>query len=408
VKGIVMKNRWVVATLLGLALSGGCSGAAGPQVRAEETAPADRAQEPAVVRASADLQKKWGIDVGQATRTAVTSAIAIPGVMTLDLERTAQISSLLEGQAVSIDAQVGDEVRKNQVLVTVHAPAMAQAKTAYLQAGARLALAQREFERAEILLKREAIDQREHLRRRTELESASSDLAVAESNLHSYGVGHPESDQLLLAARHVTNGPEFDVLATPYLKLISPIDGHIVQRDVVVGQHVEPQQMLLTLSDLSTLWAVLDAREADLPHVAPGQPVRITTSIYAGRTWTGRVQHVGDVVDEKTRTVKIRVDVHNDGRLLKPNMFVQGEFSDAVSTHDVFTVPEEAIQTIGGESVVFVREAADRFAAHPVEIGERVGPRRAVLHGLDGSEGLVTAGAFNLKAELLKSTLAGE
>jgi membrane fusion protein, heavy metal efflux system len=404
-----MMNIPIVGALLALLTTAGCStGASKAPSEAGQPGRSEESRESPGVTASPAIQQKWGVQVGQATRTAVTGAIEIPGVMSLDLGRTAQISSLLEGQAVSVDAQVGDQVRKNQVLVTVHAPAMAQAKTAFLQAAARLVLAQREFERAEVLLRQEAIDQKEHLRRRADLESASTDLAVAESNLHSYGMSHPESDQLLLAAQHVTNGPEFDELASPSLKLTSPIDGHIVQRDVVVGQHVEPQEVLLTVSDISGLWAMLDAREADLPHVSPGQQVRITTTIYPDHVWTGRVQHVGDVVDEKTRTVKVRVDVRNEGKLLKPNMFVQGEFPDAVSTHDVFTVPEEAIQTIGGEPVVFVRETPDRFAAHPVELGERVGQRRAVLRGLDGSEGVVLAGAFNLKAELLKSTLAGE
>jgi cobalt-zinc-cadmium efflux system membrane fusion protein len=177
---------------------------------------------------------------------------------------------------------------------------------------------------------------------------------------------------------------------------------------VIAGQHIEPQKMLLTVSDLSTLWALLDAREADLPHVVSGRQVRITTSIYPDRVWQGRVDHVGDVVDEKTRTVKIRVVVGNDGRLLKPNMYIQGELPDAVSARDVLTVPQEAIQMIGGESVVFVREGADRFVVRLVEVGERIGARRALLRGLDGTELVVVAGAFNLKAELLKSTLAGQ
>jgi cobalt-zinc-cadmium efflux system membrane fusion protein len=166
--------------------------------------------------------------------------------------------------------------------------------------------------------------------------------------------------------------------------------------------------MLMTVADLSTLWALLDARETDLPHVTRGREVRITTSIYPDRVWQGRVDHVGDIVDEKTRTVKVRVIVRNDGRLLKPNMYIQGELPDAVSARDVLSLPQEAIQSIGGESVVFVREGADRFVARPVEVGERIGTRRELLRGLDGSELVVVAGAFNLKAELLKSTLAGE
>jgi len=406
-----MKSQWIRLALFGLVACGACkaTSADGPKPEAQESKSFGKTEERNTVRASGEIQKKWGIDVAQATRTTVAGAITIPGVLSLDPQHTAQISSLLEGRVVFVGAQVGDEVRRNQVLVTVHAPALAQAKTAYLQAGAKLALARRESERAEILLKQEAIDQREHLRRRTEFENASSEFAVAESNLHSYGFDQAAVDQLLRQARQPNNGTAaMDDLAEPYLTLTAPIAGHVVERDVINGQHIEPQKMLLTVSDLSMLWALLDAREADLPHVARGREVRITTSIYPDRVWHGRVDHVGDIVDEKTRTVKVRVVVRNDGRLLKPNMYIQGELPDAVSARDVLTLPQEAIQTIGGESVVFVREGADKFVARPVEVGDRVGARRAVLRGLNGSEVVVVAGAFNLKAELLKSTLAGE
>jgi cobalt-zinc-cadmium efflux system membrane fusion protein len=406
-----MKSQWIGLALLGLVACSGCKGtsALGPVPEARESKSSEKSAERNAVRAPGEVQKKWGIDVGQATRTTASGAIAIPGVLSLDPQHTAQISSLLDGRVVFIGAQVGDEVRRNQVLVTVHAPALAQAKTAYLQAGAKLELARRKFERADVLLKQEAIDQREHLRRRTEFGNASSEFAVAESNLHSYGLDQATVERLLRQARRPNNGTTAtDDLAEPYLTLTAPIAGHVVERDVVNGQHIEPQKMLLTISDLATLWAVLDAREADLPYVARGREVRVTTSIYPDRVWQGRVDHVGDVVDEKTRTVKVRVVVRNDGRLLKPNMYIQGELPDAVSGRNALTLPQEAIQTIGGESVVFVREGTDTFVARPVEVGDRVGARRAVLRGLDGSEVVVIAGAFTLKAELLKSTLARE
>jgi cobalt-zinc-cadmium efflux system membrane fusion protein len=74
----------------------------------------------------------------------------------------------------------------------------------------------------------------------------------------------------------------------------------------------------------------------------------------------------------------------------------------------VITVPADAVQTINGEPVVFVRMAADRFAVRAVQAGGPAGGRRAILNGLDGSEQVVVSGAFSLKAELLKSSLAGE
>jgi cobalt-zinc-cadmium efflux system membrane fusion protein len=405
-----MKTQCIGLALVALVAGAACSrtGAEAPKADSKD-APAAAAETRNVVKATAELQKKWGIEVAQATRASVSAAITIPGVLSLDPQHTAQISSLLDGRVVSVGAQVGDEVRKGQVMVTLHAPAFALAKTAYLQAGSKLELARREFERADVLLKQEAIDQKEHLRRRTEFENASTEFAIAESNLHSYGLDQPAVEDLLRQARRPNGGgTPMDDLADPYLKLSSPMAGHVVERDVVAGQHIEPQKTLLTIADLSTLWALLDAREADLPHVARGREVRITTSIYPDRVWQGRVDHVGDIVDEKTRTVKIRVAVRNADRMLKPNMYIQGELPDAVSARDVLTVPQEAIQTIGGESVVFVREGGDRFVARPVEVGGKIGTRRAVLHGLDAADTLAVTGVFNLKAELLKSTLAGE
>ncbi len=406
-----MRSLWIGLLLLGAVALAGCNrtAAEGASPEKKEAAGSEKTDARNSVRAAPDLQKKWGIDVAQAVQSKVSAAIVIPGVLSLDPGHTAQITSLLDGKVLFVGAQVGDDVKRNQVLVTIHAPAFSQAKTAYLQAGAKVELARREFERAEVLLKQEAIDEKEHLRRRAELENASSEFAAAESNLHSYGLDQPAVERLLRDARRPNNGTAaMDDLTEPYLQLTSPIAGHVVERDVVNGQHIEPQKTLLTVSDLSTLWALLDARETDLPHVTRGREVRITTGIYPDREWRGTVDHVGDIVDEKTRTVKVRVVVRNEGRLLKPNMYIQGELPDAVTSHDVLTLPQEAIQMIGGESVVFVREGGDRFVARPVEVGEHVGTRRAVLRGLDGSELVVVAGAFNLKAELLKSTLAGE
>lgn len=401
-----MNIPWTMLTVLGLLWTTGCQRASEPP----EASGAPEGQARTVLRVTPERQKTWGIEVSTATRSTVTGTIVIPGVLTFDPGRTAQIASLLEGRVTTIDAQVGDVVRAGQTLVTLRAPALAQAKTTFLQAASRLDLARQEYDRAGILLKQEAIDRREHLRRQTDFTSALNEFDVAESNLHSYGMDQTAVDRLRREARRPADpsGATDDHLSEPTLSLTTPVHGRVVAVDVVNGQFIEPRQALVTVSDLSTLWAMLDAREADLPHVARGRTVRITTSIYPDRAWLGTVDYVGDIVDPKTRTVSTRVVVRNEARLLKPNMYIQGELLDARAVRDALSVPQEAIQTIGGESVVFVREGVDVFAARPVELGEKVGERRVVLAGLDESAVVVVAGAFTLKAELLKSTLAGE
>jgi cobalt-zinc-cadmium efflux system membrane fusion protein len=385
-----------------------CGNREEPKGASAAVAAVSGARREAGVTVSAETQRKWNISVGRAGQSTVTGSVQLPGVVRLDERRTAQVSSLLDGKVVSLGAELGDQVRRHQVLATIHAPALAQAKTSYLQAGTRLEQAQREYDRAELLLQQEAIDQKETLRRKTELDQAQSEFGIAESNLHSYGLTHPDVDALLERARKRGNANQLDELADPYLALTSPIDGRVIERDAVLGQHIEVRQTLFTVSDVSTLWAVLDARETDLPFLSTGRPVRITTSVYPTRVFDGRVLHIGDVVDEKSRTVKIRVETRNAGFLLKPNMFIRGDIPDGVNSRQVVTLPDESVQTINGESVVFVRVAVDRFVARPVELGEHRDGRHVVLRGIDGTEVVVLTGGFSLKAELLKSSLAGE
>jgi len=407
-----MKPHPMLAALLtplALLAVSGCGGA--PAGAPGGGAAARFAERPAAtpgLQVTADLQRQWGVAVGLPTRATASGAVVLSGVLRLNQQRTAQITSLLAGKVVSLGADVGMQVRKGQVLATIHAPALAQAKTTFLQAGAKLEQARREYERARMLLQQEAIDQKETLRRKTEFDNASSELGVAESNLHSFGIDQINVDALLKRARQGADQVPHEELTDPYLQLISPLDGRVIERDVLAGQYVEPQKPLFTVSDLTTLWAVLDAREADLPHLAAGQAVHIRTSVYPDRAWDGRLAQIGDVVDEKSRTVKVRVDTPNLGLLLKPNMFIRGDVLEAVGTREVLTVPEEAIQTFNGDSVVFVRSTPDHFLARPVEPGERIGNRRVILKGLVATDVIALAGAFNLKAELLKSSLGGQ
>ena len=403
-------GRGLAACVLILALAvppAGC-GRSAPGDAAPPGGPAAEAARDGTLQVTPALQQKWGVTTAAPARGSATVAVTLPGVLRLDERRTAQVSSLLEGQIVSLGADLGTAVSKGQVLATIHAPALADAKTAFLQAAARAQLTRREADRARVLLEREAIDQKDAARRQADYEQARIETGVAESKLHSFGLDQAQVDALLRSAQEPGDGKRADDLADPYLRLLSPVSGRVIARDVITGQHVMPDLALFTVSDLTTLWAVLDAREPDLPFLANGRTVRIRSSIYADRAWDGRIIHVGDVVDEKSRTVKVRVETANAGLLLKPNMFVQGEVVGAGGTRDVLTVPADAVQTINGEPVVFVRVAADRFAVRAVQASGPTGGRRTILNGLDGSELVVVTGAFSLKAELLKSSLAGE
>jgi cobalt-zinc-cadmium efflux system membrane fusion protein len=398
-----MKPCSLLACLLPLMACG-----SGPAPRGADTsapAPAAPAQSQKTLTVSAEMQKRWGINVGPVSKLSVSTSVTLPGVLSLNQKRTAHISSLVEGTVVSINADLGDIVRKGQPLVTIHSPVFAQSQVAFLQAYARMNLARKEFDRAKALLEQEAIQQKEYLRREADLEAATTDYGLQESDLHAFGMDHPRLNALI--ARSTMPGSDLSDLAEPRLDIVSPIDGRVIFRDVVVGEHIHPDTILFTASDLATLWAFLDAREKDLPFIGPASTVVIRCPVYPSRSFSGHNVQTSDMVDEKLRTIKIRVEVANTGLLLKPNMYIQGVVATSTASRQVLAVPEEAVQTIDGVTTVFVAQRPDTFALCPVELGDVIGTSRAITKGLTGSETIVVAGAFTLKAELMKSTLGG-
>lgn len=353
---------------------------------------------------SPEKQKEWGIVVGTATKQDVTSEITLPGVLALNLNKTANISSFVQGKVISLATDLGDRVRKEQVLVTINSPEFVQAQAAFLEARAKLSLSRKENERAQILFKEKAIEEREFLRREAEFEKFSTEVGGLGSILHSYGMDHEQTERLVEKSVSMKSDDELCELCNPNLPILSPISGTTIFRDVIVGEHVEPQKTLFTVSGLSILWALLDAYEKDLPFITKQSTVIIKSSLYPEKEFAGKITYISDIIDEKLRTAKIRVEVQNHERLLKPNMYIQGIVENKAAEKKVLAIPEEAIQNLEGEKIVFILEEADIFAVCHVELGERIGNKRLITKGLEGGEKIVIKGAFTLKAELIKAS----
>ncbi|UCC38362.1 MAG: efflux RND transporter periplasmic adaptor subunit [Candidatus Aminicenantes bacterium] len=349
-------------------------------------------------------QKEWGIVVGTATKQDIASVITLPGILALNLNKTANISSFVQGKVISMATDLGDRVRKGQVLATINSPEFAQAQAAFLEARAKLNLSRKEYERAKMLFKEKAIEEREFLRREAEFEKLSTEVGGLGSILHSYGMDHDQTEKLVEKSVSMKSDDELCELCNPNLPILSPISGTTIFRDVIVGEHVEPQKNLFTVSDLSILWALLDAYEKDLPFISKKSAVVIKSPLYPEKEFIGKITYISDIIDEKLRTAKIRVEVQNHERLLKPNMYIQGIVENKEAEKKILAIPEEAIQNIDGEKIVFILEEENVFAVHHVELGEKIGSKRIITKGLEEGEIIVIKGAFTLKAELNKAT----
>jgi RND family efflux transporter MFP subunit len=185
----------------------------------------------------------------------------------------------------------------------------------------------------------------------------------------------------------------------------APLDGTLIARTVAVGDQVAESSPLFRLANLDKVWVIASVFEKDMGRVAVGQAARVTLAAYPGRQFDGTVTWISDVLDEKSRTLKIRVEIDNGERLLKPGSFARVAVTPT-DQRESLVVPAGAVQRQKDQAVVFVAEGGV-FKLRDVTVGERSRDAVAITSGLKPGEPVVTNGAFALLSELGKSAFAG-
>jgi Cu(I)/Ag(I) efflux system membrane fusion protein len=189
------------------------------------------------------------------------------------------------------------------------------------------------------------------------------------------------------------------------LDLYADVTGYVIQKNVVQGMRVMPTDTLFDLADLSRVWVLADVYEADLPTMRLGMPADVTLSYQPGKTWRGSVTNIAPTVEEKTRTIKVRIEVDNRDGALKPDMFADVQLRSDMGTGLV--VPDSAIIDTGDRKLVFLDHPDGAIEPREIEVGVRIPEGYQVLRGLVKGDRVVTAANFLLDSESsLKSALA--
>ena len=187
--------------------------------------------------------------------------------------------------------------------------------------------------------------------------------------------------------------------ATKTLRIDAPRDGTVVEKLAITGQMVDEGMKLYRIADLGMVWVQAQIFEQDLPFVRVGQEALVTLSYLPDREFRGRVAFVYPTVDEKTRTVHVRMEFHNPGYYLKPGMFATVALT-AELTAQALLVPDSAVLRSGGEDTVFVARDHGHFEPRTVTLGPRdENDRYQILSGLREGERVVTSGQFMLDSE---------
>ncbi|MDB4459120.1 efflux RND transporter periplasmic adaptor subunit [bacterium] len=142
------------------------------------------------------------------------------------------------------------------------------------------------------------------------------------------------------------------------LTLNAPTGGIVIRKEAVEGKYVETGALIYTIADLSRVWVVLDAYESDLVWLHYGQEVEFTSKAYPGEIFVGRISFIDPVLNPKTRTVRIRVNMDNSTGKLKPEMFVNAVVRSRVASGGKVMSPSLAGKWISPMHPEIVRDEA--------------------------------------------------
>jgi Cu(I)/Ag(I) efflux system membrane fusion protein len=190
------------------------------------------------------------------------------------------------------------------------------------------------------------------------------------------------------------------------ITLRSPVSGVVVEKSVLAGQRLMAGEVAYKIVDLSRVWIEGEVFEPDLPLVRLGQLVSAEFPALPGEERSGRITYVYPTLNPETRTARVRVEMANPGRQLKPGMYATIHFSAA--TAEVLNVPRSAILITGRRALVFVRDSGGMLIPREVVPGRATDDRIEIVSGLREGETVIASATFLVDAESnLGSALGG-
>ena len=318
--------------------------------------------------------------VAPATAGELNSAVPATASVEATPDAEAVLTARAAGTVTRIFRRIGDPVGAGETIALVESRDASAIVADRSAAAARVTLAGRQLARERSLLA-------QGVSPRADYETAQANLTVAQADAR-------RAQAAAGAARVAGDGRSVAV--------VSPIGGRITAAPANLGQYVAAETILFRVADPRRIQITANLPPAEASRVRAGDRVELLTN--DGQTVAGRVRSATGVVDPETRSATVVVVPSGGGSTLVPGQAVQARiFASGGAVRNGVMVPQEAVQTIAGRTVVFVR-TANGFKVRAVQTGSSSGGMVAILSGLAPGTPIATTNAFLLKAELGKES----
>ena len=316
------------------------------------------------------------VEVRPVARGKAATEIRMVGKVDYDETRVGTITSWVSGRIDKLFVDyTGSRVRRGQAMAKIYSPELLTAQAELIQASA--ALKRTEQSGNEIIKK-----------------TASRTLTASRKKLRLLGLGNGQLEAI-----------EKQGKPTDHITLTAPMSGIVIKKNVNEGMYVKTGTPIYTLADLDQVWVILEAYESDIQAITLDQQVQFSVESYPGTSFQGNVAYIDPLVNNKTRTIRVRLNVDNRDAKLKPGMFVRATAVGTASNDpdkQPLLIPASAPLVTGKRALVYV-QLPDRvgvYAGREVILGPRRGDSFEVRSGLREGELVVTRGNFKIDSAI--------
>jgi len=327
------------------------------------------------------------LQVVSVQKSTLPRVLRLTGAVAYNNFMTTPVFAAIGGPVHELLVTPGETVHAGQPLLTVNSPDYSLARSTYIKARDAYLLAEKFFTRAQDLFAHGAIAESDFQTAESTRNQAQADLQSSEDALRVLGVNDPES----LAK----NPPK----TTSQIPVLAPVGGEVVERLVGPGQLLQAgATQVFTISDMSTVWVLVNVYQGEVSYVRHGDLVDITTDAYP-ETFHGKISYIATALDPNTRTLQARIVTENPGKKLKKDMYVTATVN-AGAIANALSVPDASVlRDTENAPFVYVQSPTkqNEFARRLVQLGDSHGGRTQLTSGVKEGERVVADGSLFLQ-----------
>jgi membrane fusion protein, copper/silver efflux system len=316
-----------------------------------------------------------GLKTGKAEYRSIGGGTELLGYITPDESRIKNVTTRVSGWAQTLFVnQTGQYIEAGKPLLSIYSQELYQAEQDFMVA-------------------------------RNAVNGKSSDQSLGEMRKQIYGAAR---ERLILMGLNDDQINEIEKLESPSTQIMikSPFSGYILEKSILQGQYIGPEQNLFTIADLSKVWVIGDIYEKDIANIKTGQKVYMKLTAFPGEVFVGAISYIYPTVSRDSRTLKIRLIFDNSDFRLKPGMYAEINIDN--NGESTIAIPNDAVLDGGNEQYVFVVHDGRHFEPRLVKVGHSSDDYTEILSGLDSGETVVTSANFLIDSESrLKAAVAG-